>query len=140
MLRRPPSTHRTDTLFPYTTLCRSWLKPQAFAIVPALVGLAGVYMLFASSGHESTDNAYVQQNVISISSEVGGRIVEVAVRENQRVKAGDLLFRIDDATYRIALANAEANLADARIKVAQLRSGLDARRADRGAKIGRAHV
>src|SRR3546814_13906163 len=66
---------------------RPWLKPLAFAIVPALVVLAGVYMWFASSGHESTDNAYVQQNVISISSEVGGRIVEVAVRENQRIRS-----------------------------------------------------
>ena len=39
----------------------------------------------------STDNAYVQQDKVSVASDVAGRIVEVAVKENQPVKAGDLL-------------------------------------------------
>ncbi len=116
------------------SLPRRWVKPFAYVIVPLLVILTGAYFWIASSYYESTDNAYVQQNVINLSPEVGGRIVEIDVRENQRVKAGDVLFRIDDITYRIALANAEANLADARIKVAQLKSDLNARVADAGAK------
>ena len=39
----------------------------------------------------STDNAYVQQNIVEISPEVGGRIVAVMVEENQQVEAGDIL-------------------------------------------------
>ncbi len=72
--------------------------------------------------------------MIGVATEVTGRITDVRVRENQRVAAGDLLFRVDEAPYRIALAEAEASLADARIRVAQLGSALAARQADAGAK------
>jgi membrane fusion protein (multidrug efflux system) len=113
---------------------RRWKKPLLFGSVPLLIAVGGAGMWFASLGVESTDNAYVQQNVVGIAPEVVGTIVEVAVRENQQVKAGDLLFRIDDTPYRIAVANAEAQLADTRIKVAQLHSELNARVADAGAK------
>lgn len=113
---------------------REGRKLFAFAVVPLLIVLIGGYMWLTSGRFESTDNAYVRQNVISVSPEVGGRIVQVNVRENQRVRAGDVLFRIDDAQYRIAVANAEASLANARIKVAQLHSELGARVADAGEK------
>lgn len=117
-----------------TRLARKWRKPLAFAIVPVLMLAAGGYYWAISHNYETTDNAYVQQNVINLSPEVSGRVVEVLVKENQRVNAGDVLFRIDDTTYRIAFADAEANLAEARIKVSQLRSDFNARVADEGAK------
>lgn len=129
----PEDVSMMDSHYRHSRL-RRWRKPIAFAIVPALVALAGGWYWVTSSRYETTDNAYVQQNVINVSPEVSGRIVEVNVKENQQVKAGDPLFRIDDATYRIALADAEANLANARIRVAQLHSGLSARVADAGAK------
>src|SRR5690606_8572834 len=53
------------------------------------------------------------------------RIVEAAVRENQHVEAGDLLFRINPDPYRIALAGAEAALASARLQVEQLRAAYE---------------
>src|SRR5439155_16052028 len=69
--------------------------------VPLLVLLVGAYFWLTSGRYVSTDNAYVQQDKVSIAAEVGGRIVEANVRENQQVKKGDLLFRIDPRPYRI---------------------------------------
>lgn len=65
----------------------------------------------------STDNAYVQQDKVSVSAEVGGRIVEIAVRENQHVKAGDLLFRIDPEPFKLAVAEADAAIANAEARL-----------------------
>lgn len=67
--------------------------------------------------YESTDDAYVQAARASISSNVAGQVVEIAVHDNQRVHRGDLLFRLDDSGYRIAVAEAEAKLGTARLQV-----------------------
>jgi membrane fusion protein (multidrug efflux system) len=56
--------------------------------VPVLILAAGSYAWAISGRSVSTDNAYVKQNIVSVSSDVGGRIVRVMVRENQIVKAG----------------------------------------------------
>jgi membrane fusion protein (multidrug efflux system) len=113
---------------------RKWPKMALMLSLPLVLVAVGIYFWLTSGRFESTDNAYYQQNMISVSAEVTGRITDVHVRENQRVAAGELLFRIDDAPYRIALAQAEANMADARIRVAQLGSALAARQADAGAR------
>lgn len=93
-------------------------------VVPVLIAATGLWFWLTSGKTVSTDNAYVKQDIVSISSEIGGRVVKVAVRENQLVKAGDLLFTIDPAPYRIALAQADADLASAQVKVNQLRTDL----------------
>ena len=90
--------------------------------------LAGPVLLIATAlgyyllnvNYVTTDNAYIQQDKVSVSAEVGGRIVEVAVRENQQVKTGDLLFRVDPEPYQLAVAEAEAAVATARARVEQL--------------------
>jgi multidrug resistance efflux pump len=58
----------------------------------------------------STSQAVVQGYVVQMASEVGGRVVEIAVLDNARVEAGQLLFRIDPQPYKIAVAEAEARL------------------------------
>ena len=97
---------------------RRWLKPVLFGIVPMLIALGGVYLWLTSGRYISTDNAYVQQDAVSVSPDVSGRIVAVNVRENQRVKAGDVLFTIDPQPYRIALEQADAAIAQARVDTA----------------------
>ena len=101
-------------------------KPRRFAqlalmaSVPLLlVGGATAYYI-ANDHYVSTDNAYVQQDKVSISAEVGGRIIDVAVRENDVVNAGDLLFRIDPEPYRIAIEQADAAIAAAQVRVSAL--------------------
>jgi membrane fusion protein, multidrug efflux system len=80
-----------------------------------LVVLAGAAYYYVTGGrYVSTEDAYVQADKVQISSDVAGRVVEVDVSDHQTVARGDLLFRIDDEPYKIALARAEAQLVTAR--------------------------
>ena len=92
------------------------------ASVPAILAAAGLWFWLTGGRYVSTDNAYIGQDRATITADVPGRIVEVAVKSNQLVKKGDLLFRLDPEPYRIALAQAEAALASARLSVEQLRA------------------
>jgi membrane fusion protein, multidrug efflux system len=96
---------------------RRWLRPLLMFGIPLLIAAGVAYFWLTSGRYVATDNAYVQQDVVSISPDVSGRIVEVRVRENQRVRAGDVLFVIDPEPYRLALAQADAQLAAARVQV-----------------------
>lgn len=87
--------------------------------VPLLLALVGGYMWLTSGRYVSTDNAYVQRDMVSVAPEISGTITEVLVSENQQVRRGDVLFRIDPRPYRIALANAEAQIRAAEVQVAQ---------------------
>jgi membrane fusion protein (multidrug efflux system) len=88
--------------------------------VPLLLAAAGLYVWLNSGRYVSTDNAYVQQDMVPVASEVNGVVTEVLVRENQRVRRGDILFRIDPRPFRIALAEADARIAAARVQIGQL--------------------
>jgi membrane fusion protein (multidrug efflux system) len=72
---------------------------------------------WSRSGATSTDNAYVRGDVTSLAPKVGGYVVAVEVRDNQPVRAGDVLFRIDDGDYRAKLAQADANVEAAEARV-----------------------
>ncbi|RYD58100.1 MAG: HlyD family secretion protein [Sphingomonadales bacterium] len=101
---------------------RSWLRPLLMFGVPIIL-LAIVGYFWATGGRTvSTDNAYVSQDKVSVSADVAGRIVNVAVKENQIVKKGDLLFEIDPEPYRIAVASAQAQIAAAQVNVQTLQT------------------
>ncbi|BCH28834.1 multidrug resistance protein A [Mesorhizobium sp. L-8-10] len=87
----------------------------------------GRWLMVLSS--TSTDNAYVRGDVTPISPKVGGYIIEVAVSDNQAVKAGDILFRIDDRDYRARVDQAAAGVAMQRALLANLTSRMDLQRA-----------
>src|SRR5436853_2307940 len=90
--------------------------------VPVLLLAVGAYFWLSGGRYASTDNAYVQQDKVTITADVTGRIVEAPLRENDTVKAGQLLFRINPDPYKITLAGAEAALASARLQVEGLRA------------------
>ncbi|MBB3810862.1 HlyD family secretion protein [Brucella intermedia] len=69
---------------------------------------------------ETTDNAYLRADITSLAPKVAGYIVDVRVDDNQQVKAGDILFRIDDRDYKARLAQADANIAAANAALANL--------------------
>jgi membrane fusion protein (multidrug efflux system) len=96
---------------------RKWGRLVLMLSLPLLIALVGGYFWLTSGRWVSTDNAYVQQDKVAVTAEISGPITEVAVRENQSVKKGDLLFRIDPRPYRIALAQAEAQIAAAQVQV-----------------------
>lgn len=93
-------------------------------LVPLLL-IGGAVLYYRSTEHIiSTDNAYVQQDKVSVSPQLTGEIADVLVHENQQVKSGDLLFRIDPDPYRIALAQSDASIAAAQVKIIGLETDL----------------
>jgi membrane fusion protein (multidrug efflux system) len=101
---------------------KKWLRPVLMASLPLALIAGGAAYYLANDHYVSTDNAYVQQDKVSVSAEVNGRIIDVAVRENQTVKAGDLLFRIDPQPYQLAAAQADAAIASAQVRLATLQT------------------
>lgn len=91
-------------------------------VVPLAILVAGGWWWLVGGRWATTDNAYVHQDIVLLSPDVPGRIVEVAAAENDRVVRGQLLFRLDPDPYRIALQRAEAGLASARLQVEQHRA------------------
>ena len=90
-------------------------RRRALAIIAGLVLLAGAgyatYWSLVLNHVESTDNAYVQGNVVQITPQVAGTVVAIQADDNDRVTAGQPLLRLDAADARLALAQAEAQLA-----------------------------
>jgi len=106
------------------------LRPWALIGVPALV-LLGALMVWLQGGrYATTENAFVKADITQIASEVPGRIVEVRVRDHAAVAAGDVLIRLDPATYQLALAKADAEIDSARAAVEQLKVSLREMRAE----------
>jgi membrane fusion protein (multidrug efflux system) len=90
----------------------------AALVVTALLVAAGGAAWALGRGSASTDNAYVRGDITSLAPKVGGYVVAVEVADNQAVRAGQVLFRIDDRDYRARLAQAEANVAAAQARLA----------------------
>ena len=88
--------------------------------VPLMLLVVGGYFWLTSGRSVSTDNAYVKQDIVSVSTQINGPIVEVFVRENQHVNRGDPLYRIDPGTAQVALLQAQAQLAAAELQTRQL--------------------
>src|SRR5260370_37895443 len=85
---------------------RKW--PAIVLVVVTLLLL--VYVIRLLDRAPRTDDAYVYADTIDVVPEVNGRIVELPVRDNQAVKQGDLLFRIDPRPYQDALTRGKASL------------------------------
>ncbi|MES2699154.1 MAG: biotin/lipoyl-binding protein, partial [Pseudomonadota bacterium] len=102
------------------------LKRLALMLIVPLIlaGAAGFYWT-GQQGKVSTDNAYVKQDMVAVSGEVGGRIIEVLVHEGDHVEAGQLLFRIDPEPYQLQIAQANAAIATAQANVTTLANDSD---------------
>ncbi len=105
-----------------TELPKKKPKKLLMAALPLVVVAAGLWIWLDSGRYEETDNAAFQQARISVASDLSGRVTAVQVGDSQRVKAGDPLFRVDPEPYRLALAQAEAALSQARLGIDQLRA------------------
>jgi membrane fusion protein, multidrug efflux system len=112
-------TANVDAVFPVesATAARQRLRLPLMAGGIVSVAVIALISWLAGGRYVSTDDAYVQAARASISSNVGGRVIEIAVRDNQPVKRGDLLFRLDDQPFRIAVDEARAKFAAAQLEV-----------------------
>ncbi|MER8634452.1 HlyD family secretion protein [Mesorhizobium opportunistum] len=80
---------------------------------------------FTNLNSTSTDNAYVRGDITPISPRISGYITQVAIHDNQPVKTGDVLFRIDDSDYRARVDQAAAGIATRRALLSNLSSRID---------------
>jgi membrane fusion protein (multidrug efflux system) len=84
-------------------------------IALALAALIGGFAFYHYSGlTRSTENAYINADVVNVAAQVSGRVTAVYVKDNQHVRKGDALFDIDPEPFAIALQRAEADLAQAK--------------------------
>jgi membrane fusion protein (multidrug efflux system) len=97
---------------------------------PILVLLAAGYWYLTGGRYVSTDNAYVQAARIAISTDISGRVVEIDVKDNERISVGQVLFRLDQRPFRIAVGEAKAQLATARYQIHALKATYHQKRAD----------
>jgi membrane fusion protein, multidrug efflux system len=96
--------------------------------VVLLAAVIGVWTLFKAK--PSTDDASIDVEVVHIAPVVGGRIIELPIHENELVRKGDLLFRIDPVPYQINVAMAEANIDVARAALGSKRRLVSTQRWD----------
>jgi membrane fusion protein, multidrug efflux system len=88
---------------------------------PLLIIVVAAYYFVAMRPYESTDDAFIDGHAIQISPQVSGRVLQVLIHDNQFVKKGDPLVKIDPSDYDTALAQARANLAAAQSHLAEAR-------------------
>ncbi len=100
---------------------RRWLRPALFAALPlALIG-AG-YWYVTGGQAVSVDDAYVESDKVGVSTDVSGVVQDVDVTENQHVAPGQVLYRLDNLPFRLALARADAQVGAVRNDVNVLKA------------------
>jgi len=77
------------------------VKKPAIIVMGLIVAGLIAYFVIDSIKFQSTDDAYVETTTVSVSPKVSGQIVEVLIKDNQFVKEGDLVARIDDTDYKV---------------------------------------
>ncbi len=98
------------------------LRVLLIAVIVAIV--LAVIIWWRNRGYESTDDAYIEGRIVALAPKVSGRLVEVLVRDNQAVEAGQVLARIDPRDYQAKLDQAQASVAAARAKAESAQSSL----------------
>ncbi|MBN8842682.1 MAG: HlyD family efflux transporter periplasmic adaptor subunit [Sphingomonadales bacterium] len=112
-------------------------------VVLSIAAVWGIWYFLTQSGRVSTDNAYVGADSATVTALISAPVKEVRVSGTQVVKKGDILVILDDADARIAVADAEAALRQARQRYGQASATADAARARvtaRGADISQARA
>jgi membrane fusion protein (multidrug efflux system) len=106
-----------------------WILASLAACVLLIALIGGVAYWLQVRHFESTDDAFVAARSFSVAPKVGGYVAAVPVTDNQHVNAGDLLARIDDRDYRIAIDQAQAQVAVAQANVANIDAQIDSQQA-----------
>ena len=118
---RPPTETPSGNPSPSRPRRSRWRRLILPAVVILVVG-AVLYYWFFMRPFESTDDAFIEADVIPIAPQVPGPVVNLAVRDNQAVHPGDLLVEIDPRNYEARLAQAQADLAAAKTRLDQAKA------------------
>lgn len=101
---------------------RSRLRLPLLIAAPIVALVLGLFFYLSGGRYQETDNGYIQAGLVPVAASVSGPVIAVMVHNNQHVRAGDILFRIDPAPFRAAVDEAAAELANARSQVSSLRA------------------
>ena len=101
---------------------RERLRRPLMLGLPIVLAAFGAAAYLAEEPYVSTDDAFVRAAKDTINARVSGQVVEIAIRDNQRVRKGQLLFQIDPEPYQIAVDQAEARLGSARLQIDALKA------------------
>jgi membrane fusion protein, multidrug efflux system len=126
-----PTPSFTPPLSPPAQPPRRGLARLFLLVVVPVIAIASGTVVYLKGGRVvETENAYVKADKVPVSAEVAGMIREVLVAENQAVTAGQPLFRLDPAPFEVAVAKAEAQLAQARTDLAALKASYREKQAE----------
>jgi membrane fusion protein, multidrug efflux system len=92
-----------------TTSVKLWVRRGLLLILPLALIIAG-YAYVTGGRVMSTENAYVEADKVGLSTDVSGIVTTIEVTENQQVAAGEVLFRLDDLPFQLAVRRAEAQV------------------------------
>ncbi|MGN6283917.1 MAG: efflux RND transporter periplasmic adaptor subunit [Afipia sp.] len=92
----------------------SWVRILVTLVAVVIAGIAGWYLWRTYEESPWTRDGRVRANVVMVAPDVAGAVIDIHVKDNQEVRIGDVLFTIDPARYKLALASAEAAVAGAR--------------------------
>jgi membrane fusion protein, multidrug efflux system len=101
---------------------RQRLRLPLMLLGPLLVIVAAGWWYVTSGRYVETDDAYVQAARTAISTDVSGRVIDVDVADNQHVKAGQVLFRLDPRSFQIAVEEAKAQLAATKLQIQAMKA------------------
>ena len=121
---------------------KKWLLRLALAVL-VIGAIYALWYLLVGRNYVSTDNAYVNAEIAQVTPLISAQAIEVRVTDTQAVKRGDILVRLDPTNARIAVAQAEADLAEARRRFRQTAAtstSLSAQVQARGADIAQANA
>src|SRR4051795_6350243 len=103
---------------------RRYRRVLLLVVLPLVAVVAGLALYLNGGRYVTTDDAYVGAQKVLITPDISGNIEKVVVREGQQVREGDTLFEIDAVPFRLALQQAQANLATARTNYENLKSNV----------------
>jgi membrane fusion protein (multidrug efflux system) len=112
------------------------------AALGALGALAALGYSIATAGRVTTDDAFVEADIVSVQAEVGGRVLEILAHTDQPVAAGDILVKLDarELDAKVAAARAELSIAEAEVRAAEAQSQIAAAAATGGLDTAKAQV
>jgi membrane fusion protein, multidrug efflux system len=114
---------------------RPWIRWALFAVLP-LALITGAYWYVAGGQVMSTDDAYVEADTVSISTDVPGIVGEIDVTNNQHVEPGQVLYRLDPQQFQIALDNAKASLSQTALTIESMKQDYRRMLSDAAAQEG----
>jgi multidrug efflux system membrane fusion protein len=120
-LRRPESAKAPASQHPWAR----WLGRSLSGTLVLATVLLGYFIYKLYYANPRTDDAYVHANTAALAAHVSGQIVQLPIRDNQRVKKGDLLFVVDPRPYKLALDTATTKLNLTEIEIKTLKDAID---------------